>query len=98
METREIRNYFIRVEDARPLILHQLDSSPTAEQMQQQGLSHWALRNDRPDDFPALLIHIYYSGRLLSDEARGGVNAAVADYMDKLLAEPDANVDGDEEF
>jgi hypothetical protein len=40
------RHFFIRVEDGVPMVLHQHDGPPTAEQMQRFGLSYWAFTAD----------------------------------------------------
>jgi hypothetical protein len=85
MTTRKTRVFYIRVEDGVPIILHQHDESPTAEQIRRLGLSYWALSADAYDNFPPVLMHIYYHGELPSGEARDGINAAVVDYVGKLL-------------
>jgi len=82
MNTRE---FYIRVEDGVPMVLHHHDGPPTADERSRLVLSYWALGADAYGDFPPVLMHIYCAGLLPSDEARDGVNAAVTNYVSRLL-------------
>ncbi len=89
-KTKETTVFYIGVKPGKPgkpLKLDNMPDSPTQEQLVKRDLSYWALSANATSDYPSVLIHIYYTGPVLSEKARDDVNAAVKDYVGKLLAE-----------
>ena len=82
MNTRE---FFIEVRDANPIQLTQKAGPPPADYT--ANLSYWSLSADATGDYLPVLMHIYYHGALPFDENRDRINAAIVDYVRRLLAD-----------
>lgn len=73
-----------------------------ARSLQQAGYSYWALSALAYDDFPAVLIHIYYEGPMPDDRERDAINKVVQNLTGQWLFEnksdtppPEENRDDD---
>ncbi len=53
------------------------DPADAPRSLQQAGYAYWALSIAGGDDYPAVLIHVYYEGPMPGDHERDGLNRQV---------------------
>ncbi len=76
--------FYIEVIDGTPIQLMRHQAPPPAE-WRPVGHSYWALSAGATGDYPPVLMHIYYVGRLPDETHRDRINAAIVDYVGRLL-------------
>jgi len=76
--------FYIEVIDGNPIQLINRHAAPPKDL--DRALAYWALSADATGDYPPVLMHIYYRGELPDDAGRDRINAAVVDYVGKLLS------------
>jgi len=76
--------FYIEVQNTSPIYLcNQLRPPPP-----NLKLSYWALSADAYGVFPPVLMHIYCHGPLPDDDRRDQINAAIKDFVGRMLTKP----------